>query len=187
MGSTARLATSLLAGLALGVASAQFMASPSNPMISERHGNWHSWPGAGDPVSSPYSQARFLLAGHLPEHFSEVTTLYRSEDDDGGNISGSCVYLLSLKRPGVRRWSVTIVDDGKSPGAGSSVLTQDDVFSRDGTVEIRLAALPQPGNWLPMPEDAAPLLVLRLYDGEERDPQAELDSSLPALTLEGCP
>ncbi|MEE4236129.1 MAG: DUF1214 domain-containing protein [Anderseniella sp.] len=181
-GSTVRFASSLLIGAALGIGSAHYMATPSNPLISDRHGNWYTWPAGGAPDSSPYSQAYFLLKGHLPEHFTEATSLYRSHDDDGGRLSPDCVYLLNMARPGARRWTLSLAGDG---GAFSSVMTQDDVISTAGRIEVRLAALPQPGNWLRFGEGAE-RLVLRMYDGEDRLRQAELDASLPTLRQESC-
>lgn len=181
-GSTVRFASSLLIGAALGIGSAHYMATPSNPLISDRHGNWYTWPAGGAPDSSPYSQAYFLLKGHLPEHFTEATSLYRSHDDDGGRLSPDCVYLLNMARPGARRWTLSLAGDGE---AVSSVMTQDDVISTAGRIEVRLAALPQPGNWLRFGEGAE-RLVLRMYDGEDRLRQAELDASLPTLRQESC-
>jgi hypothetical protein len=182
-GSTIRFASSLLIGAAIGVASAHYMAQPSNPLVNDRHGNWYTWPGSGDPESSPYSQARFLLDGQLPEYFAEVTTLYRSRDDDGGRLSQSCVYLVSMKRPEVRRWTLSLVDEDDS---ATSLVTQDDVVSTGGTVEVRLASVTQPGNWLAFGNEGAGRLVLRLYDGEDRPSQAEIDATLPKVTRERC-
>jgi len=159
------------------------MAQPSNPLVNESHGKWFTWPGAGDPASSPYSQAYFLLDGHLPEHFSEVTTLYRSHDDDGGRLSQSCVYLVSMKRPDVRRWTLSLLDEN---GAAGSIVTQDDVISIGGIVDVRLAGAPQAGNWLSFGEHDTGRLVLRLYDGEDRPSWADLDASLPKVTRESC-
>lgn len=183
-GSTIRLATSLLVGISAGLGSAHYMSSPSNPVISERHANWYMWPAPGDPESSPYSQSKFLLAGHLPEHFSEVTTLYRSHDDDGGQLSSDCVYLLSMKRPALRRWTISLLD---GTGTAVSVLTQDTIISSGGTVDVRLASTPQPGNWLRFGPDGTGQLVLRLYDGEDRPPGTEqTEALLPTLRQESC-
>ncbi len=182
-GSTIRFASSLLIGAALGVASAHYMAQQSNPLVNERHGRWYAWPTSGDPRSSPYSQARFLLDGHLPEHFTEVTTLYRSHDDDGGRLSQSCVYLVSMKRPEVRRWTLSLVNDN---GAATSLVTQDDVISVAGNVDVHLADVPQPGNWLDFGGEDPGRLVLRLYDGDERASPADIDASLPRVMRERC-
>ncbi len=182
-GSTIRFASSLLIGAAIGVASAHYMAQPSNPLVNERHGQWYAWPASGDPRSSPYSQAQFLLDGHLPESFTEVTTLYRSHDDNGGRISQSCVYLVSMKRPDARRWTLSLVDQD---GTASSLVTQDDVISIGGNVDVRLAGVPQPGNWLAFAGRDPDRLVLRLYDGEDRASWAEIDAGLPRVSRESC-
>lgn len=182
-GSTVRFASSVLIGAAIGVASAHYMALPGNPLIGERHGNWYTWPAGGAPDSTPYSQAYFLLRGHLPEHFTETMSLYRSHDDTGGRLSVDCVYLLTMERPEARRWTLSLTGE---EGRASAVLTQDDVISMAGKIEVRLASVPQPGNWLRLSDEGSEQLVLRLYDGDDRLQPSEADAGLPALAQESC-
>ena len=173
----------ILLGIIIGVASARYLANPSNLVVSQRYGNWYSWPSAGHPDSSPYSQARYLLAGTVPEHFSEVLTLYRDHDDDGGRLAADCTYIIAMQRPEARRWIISVFAEDGVQGA---VLTQDDVISRAGRVELKLSGDPQPGNWLRLAADGSPRVVFRMYDGETILRQANGNLELPSVKLEGC-
>ena len=180
---TVRLAVSLLVGVSLGIGSARYMASTANPFVREAHGKWFAWPTAGHPENSPYSLARFLLAEHLPEHFSEVLTLFRNHDDDGGKLSSDCIYRLSMQRPQARRWVLSVVD---GDAVQQAVLSENDVVSSQGRIEILAARDPQPGNWLQLDPDTAPTLVLRLYDTDSILAQQDEAISLPDVRLETC-
>lgn len=183
MSPTVRFATTLLLGLVVGVGSARFLAGPSNPFVREAHGNWYTWPSAGHPNSSPYSQARFLLAGTLPEHFSEVVTFFRRHDDSNGSLSSDCTYVVSMQRPGARRWALSVAADG-DPQKRS--LTQDDVIAHDDLIEVRLSGDPQPGNWLSTEGIDSPYLYFRLYDSETILSQGKDRLDLPRVKLETC-
>lgn len=183
MSPTVRFATSLLLGVIVGVGSARYLAGPSNPLVRETHGQWFTWPSAGHPDSSPYSQAKYLLAGTLPEHFSEIVTFFRRHDDAGGSLSGDCTYVISMPRPGARRWALSI---GASGEAQAEVLTQHDVIARDDRIEIRVSPEPQPGNWLRSNGVDAPYLYLRLYDAETILNQSSEKLELPTVKLEAC-
>jgi hypothetical protein len=180
---TVRLAVSLLIGVSLGVGSARYMASTANPFVREAHGKWFAWPTAGHPDSSPYSLARFLLAERLPEHFSEVLTVFRNHDDDGGKLSSNCTYRLSMQRPQARRWVLSAFDGDT---AQLAVLSDNDVVSSQDRIEVMAARDPQPGNWLRLEPDTAPTLVLRLYDTDSILAQQDQTISLPAVKLETC-
>jgi hypothetical protein len=88
-----------------------------------------------------------------------------------------------MKRPDVRRWTLSLVDQD---GTASSLVTQDDVISIGGNVDVRLAGVPQPGNWLAFAGRDPDRLVLRLYDGEDRASWAEIDAGLPRVSRESC-
>jgi hypothetical protein len=132
-------------------------------MFANSLGNWQNWPAAGDTSSNPYTQVRFLSDTKLPEHFSEVLTFYRDQDDEGGRLSEDCHYLLSMPRPTARRWSVSVKT---IQGAVTQLVTQDDVISNKNIVEINLSGSVQPGNWLQLNDQISPKVVLRLYDGD---------------------
>lgn len=183
MNSTARFAISLLLGVAVGVGSARYLAGPGNPLIRETHGNWFTWPSAGHPNSSPYSQSKYLLAGVLPEHFSETVTFFRQHDDDGGSLSAECTYLVSMARPAARRWALSVGEQGNMQ---TSVLSQNDVIASDDRIEIRVSAHPQHGNWLALNGLDAPLLYFRLYDAETILNQGSDRLELPTVKQESC-
>ncbi len=180
---TVRFAVSLLVGVSLGVASARYMSSTANPFVREAHGRWYAWPTAGHPENSPYSLARFLLAERLPEHFSEVLTVFRNHDDDGGRLSTVCTYRVTMQRPQARRWVLSLVD---GDAAQKTMLSENDVVSRQGVIDIIVSPDPQPGNWLRLDPDIAPTLMLRLYDTDSILAQRNEVVALPAVKLETC-
>lgn len=183
MNSTARFAISLLLGVVVGVGSARYLAGPGNPLIRETHGNWFTWPSAGHPDSSPYSQSKYLLAGVLPEHFSETVTFFRRHDDDGGSLSAECTYLVSMARPAARRWTLSVGEQGDMQ---TGVLSQNDVIANDERIEIRVSAHPQQGNWLALNGLDAPFLYFRLYDAETILNQGSDRLELPTVKQETC-
>jgi hypothetical protein len=183
MSPSIRFAISVVAGVLLGIFSARYMSSESNPMFSESHGSWSSWPAAGDPDANPYTLARFLTANHLPEHVSEVRTFYATHDDEGGTLSAACDYLVKMPRPAVRRWSISLYQPGVP---GTPMLSQDRAFSINGTVTVRVSSTAKPGNWLDSSEVSDMKLVFRLFNGGAAASQDELKVDLPSVELERC-
>jgi hypothetical protein len=183
MNSTARFAISLLLGVVIGLGSARYLAGPSNPLIREAHGQWFTWPSAGHPDSSPYSQSKYLLAGVLPEHFSETVTFFRQHDDAGGRLSSQCNYVVSMARPAARRWAVSLAAPDSAP---TSVLTQNDVIANNDRIEISISGYPQSGNWLGSNGLDEPYLFFRLYDAETILNGGNDTFELPAVKLETC-
>lgn len=163
MNPSVRFAVSVLVGVTVGIVSARYMTTEQSPFFTDQYGNWLNWPVAGNPASNPYTQARFIANGQLPEHFSEVLTFYRDQDDSGDKLVEDCTYLMSIERPTARRWSISL--SGNASGA-RQLLTQDDAISIDRKVNVALSASPQPGNWLQMSNTVNPRVVFRLYDGD---------------------
>ena len=186
MNSPIRFALSMLVGSTLGLGSAAYMTRENSGVFASQLGYWQSWPVASGSDSNPYLLARYISKGHLPEHFSEVLTFYRTRDDDGNKISEDCTYVLSMKRPSARRWSVSA-----AAGAGDTRETflNDTVISSGGNVEINIAATPQPGNWLNISDNGNPAIQFRMYDGDTITAQGQGENQkldLPSIRLGAC-
>lgn len=185
MNPSVRFAVSVLVGVTVGIVSARYMTTEKSPFFTERYGNWNNWPVAGNPANNPYTQAKFIANGQLPEHFSEVLTFYRNQDDEGDQLAEDCTYIMSINRPTARRWSISLTGNaGRTP----QVMTQDDVVSMGDKVTVLLSALPQPGNWLRMANTDGPRVVFRLYDGDTITAQGPTGGTLglPSLTRVSC-
>ncbi|MGB7204685.1 MAG: DUF1214 domain-containing protein [Anderseniella sp.] len=181
-----KLALSVLIGSTFGLGSASYMTSDSSGFFASKLGHWYSWPVTSGSDSNPYVLARYISNGHLPEHFSEVLSFYRTHDDDGNRLSEDCTYVLSMKRPSARRWSVSA-----TVGATDAAETflKDTVISRAGIVEISISATPQPGNWLAISDDDNPVILFRMYDSDSIAANAQGDNQqleLPSITLGDC-
>jgi hypothetical protein len=185
MSPSVRFAISVLVGVIIGLGSARYMSSESSGIFANSYGKWQNWPVPGDTSSNPYTLARFLTETKLPEHFSEVLTFYRRDDDQGDGLSEDCNYLLSMPIPTARRWSVALET---LPGQSPQLVTQDDVISVGGVVEVQLSNTPQPGNWLQISDAGSPKVILRLYDGETITAQGRNGQlGLPSITRLACP
>jgi len=185
MNPSVRFAVSVLVGVTVGIVSARYMTTEQSPFFTHKYGNWNNWPVAGNPANNPYTQAKFIANGQLPEHFSEVLTFYRSEDDGGDKLTEDCTYVMSIDRPTARRWSISLTGNaGRTP----QVLTQNDVISMGEKVTVLLSASPQPGNWLRISNADDPRVVFRLYDGDTITAQGTGSGALglPSLKRVTC-
>jgi hypothetical protein len=186
MNPSVRFAVSVLVGVTLGVFSARYLTTEQSPFFTDQYGYWKNWPVAGNPASNPYTHAKFIANGQVPEHFSEVLTFYRDQDDGGGKLTEDCTYLLSIERPTARRWSISLT--GNADG-DPQLLTQDDVISIGRTVRVLLSAAPQQGNWLRISNAAAPRVLFRLYDGDTitaQGPNGGGSLGLPSVKRVSC-
>ena len=163
MNPSVTFAVSVLVGVSVGFVSARYLTTEQSPLFTDQYGNWQNWPVAGNPSYNPYTQAKFISNGQLPEHFSEVLTFYRDKDDSGEKLLEDCTYELSIERPTARRWSISVAGNGNS---ARQLLTQDDAISIDRKIVVAVSATPQPGNWLQMSTSTSPRVVFRLYDGD---------------------
>lgn len=186
MNPSVRFAVSVLVGVTVGIVSARYMTTEQSPFFTDQYGNWKNWPVAGNPSNNPYTQAKFIANGQLPEHFSEVLTFFRDQDDTGDKLVEDCSYLLSIERPSARRWSISLT--GNASGE-PQLLTQDDVISIGRTVRVRVSTSPQQGNWLRMSDSDNPRVVFRLYDGDTitaQGPNGSGTLGLPSLSRVSC-
>jgi hypothetical protein len=106
-------AAAIIAGIALGAASAWATLEMGRNGFSERYGAWTHSRAAGSTAAGPYTRAIIAKEGLLALSAREALYFNLAEDQDGRPLSESCIYELSGRAPAARWWSVTIyADDG---------------------------------------------------------------------------
>jgi len=155
--------------LGVGVASAVWATNQLPALGALDIDGWSANPGIGEANPDPYSQAYFSRSGGLPLAAAEGLAFIRRSDDNGEPLDATCVYAVIGDTPGARRWTLQILRDGLPYVAGdpaTPVATHSRGILRqpDGSFDIRIARLPQSGNWLYAGPSGPFALTLSLYD-----------------------
>jgi hypothetical protein len=169
----------IVAGLVLGLVSAQTMMQRAADTQEGSVGNWHSVRIATDTSSGFYAASSFLRRGQLPP--PRGARFYtRNLDDDGNALRGGCVVSLDGKMPDVRWWSVKI-----ETASGIAALDAGDTLREaDGTLIISISRAPSAGNWLKAPDDGIYALNLVMFDPAQSPKVAS--PTLPAVKRLWC-
>jgi hypothetical protein len=184
-------AAMLLLGLAGGLFATSRALTAARPVGALQYGSWVAWPAAGAANSDPYSLAFFARRGDIPMTPVEGLAFFASRDSDGALLEARCSYAITGVFPPARTWTLFAYrPDGSliaSPGGRPGFTSAETVLDGSG-MRIALSALPQTGNWLPLPADGTFVLVLRFYDTPLSAVASVLDSNrLPILRRAGCP
>jgi hypothetical protein len=149
----------IIAGLAVGLTSAQTMMQRAADEQEGSNGNWRNVHIDADSSSGFYAASSFLRKGQLPP--PRGARFYTREiDDDGNGLRGGCVVSIEGRMPDVRWWSVKI--EGT---AGVAALDAGDALREpDGTLILSISHAPSPGNWLKAPGDGSYVLNLVIFD-----------------------
>ncbi len=190
MNSLVKFAVASIAGLGLGVFSAQSLIDGYGGLFNKSSGPWTSWPTAGTRSSNPYVRAHYLTHDRLPISQFEINELEARVDDSGAQLDGNCTYDIKGPMPKTRWWSLYNFssDSGsqtslpKRAGIGS----QQVFYQTDGSFHIKLSNEPQTGNWLIPTGDDELVLVLRHYNpGRSISNQFRFEN-LPTITKRDC-
>lgn len=177
--------------LLLGIVSAVW-ATARYPLLGELEINgWNANPSVGANSPDPYSQAFFARSGGLPLAAAEGLAFVRGSDDDGDALNARCTYAVEGDTPGARLWTLTVLRDGEPvqpPETGIPVTLHSGAILRfrDGDFDIRIAPLPQPGNWLYAGASGPFQLALSLYDTSIASDTGLSDLRMPAISKLGC-
>ncbi len=177
--------------LGVGVASAVW-ATNQLPALGELEiDGWSANPAVGSANPDPYSQAYFSRSGGLPLAAAEGLAFIRRTDDDGEPLDATCVYALTGDTPGARRWTLQVLRDGlpySAEDAAIPVATHSRGVLRrpDGTFDIRIARLPQPGNWVYAGPSGPFALALSLYDTAVASDTGLSDLHMPSIRRLEC-
>lgn len=170
---------SIIAGLVIGLVSAQTMMERAARAQEGSVGNWNSVRIAADSSSGFYAASSFLRNGQLPP--PRGARFYtRNLDDDGNALRGGCVVSIEGKMPDVRWWSFKT----QTSSSVASLDAGEAVLEADGTLLISISRAPSAGNWLKVPEDSAYQLNLVIFDPAQPSKQAA--PSLPAVKRLWC-
>jgi hypothetical protein len=152
---------------------------------------WLANPGIGGSNPDPYSQAYFSRSGGLPLAAAEGLAFRRHTDDAGEPLDGGCSYLVKGNTPNARRWTLQVLRDDLpiSPADDSipvSAHSHGILRGPDGEFEIRIAPLPQPGNWIHAGLSGKFSLELSLYDTSVASNTGLSELHMPSVTRLGC-
>lgn len=177
----------MLAGLALGCASAWAALALGASLLSEHYGAWSHRPAAGAAAADPYTRAIVASEGLLSLSAHEALYFTLDRDDQGHPLDESCTYTLSGGDLAARWWSVTLY-------AGDDFLARnsDDAHSIDasrlagGAWSAHVSATRgDAANWLSSRAARRGFsLLLRAYQPRgDFEPSAE---NLPVLSTLAC-
>lgn len=190
MNNLVKFAVSSIAGLGLGVISAQALIDGYGSFFSKNHGPWTSWPTAGTRSSNPYVRAHYLIHNRLPISQFEINELEARVDDAGAPLDANCTYEIKGLMPKARWWSLyTFSQESahqtalpKRAGIGS----QQVFYHQDGSFRIMLSTEPQTGNWLVPAGSDDLVIVLRHYNPGRSITNQFSFSNLPTITRGRC-
>jgi hypothetical protein len=103
----------LVAGVALGLASAWAALEFGGSAFTERYGRWMHSRAAGSTAAGPYTRAIIAREGLLALSAREALYFSLYEDDQGRPLSESCIYELAGRPLDARWWSVTLYGGDK--------------------------------------------------------------------------
>jgi hypothetical protein len=98
----------ILAGMALGAASAWGALNFGAQMFAERYGAWTHNRAAGSAAAAPYTRAMVARLGLMALSAREALYFNLDRDDQGRPLDETCFYTLTGGEQAARWWSVTL-------------------------------------------------------------------------------
>ncbi|MEO8606159.1 MAG: DUF1214 domain-containing protein [bacterium] len=159
--------SAIVAGLVLGLGSAQVMVRRGVAAAMVRNGAWQTSLDTGSAAASPYLRAQVAVAGLLALNRDETIYFRADRDESGHRFDGSCDVVIDGSDPAARWWSITAYaeDNYLIANPEQRYSFSQSTVQRQADGQFRIIASPrrQAGNWLPVA--AAPFdLTLRLYN-----------------------
>jgi hypothetical protein len=171
-----------------GSAVLRILTSPDKTFV--KIGPWRTSAATGSEKAGPELRAMIAVMGLLALTREEAAYFVAAEDSSGAPLSGDCRYRVEGHDLASRWWSLTAygLDRFLIPNAGHRYSVSSVAVARDaqGRFTIRLAATPQPGDWIFVAPGHHFLLNLRAYNPSpalSADPAA---AGLPTIVREGC-
>ncbi len=189
MNSLVKFAVASIAGLVIGVFSAQYMINGHGSLFSKSFGPWTNWPSAGTRSSNPYVRAHYLTHDRLPISQFEVNELEARVDSQGERLDGNCTYEISGQTPKARWWSIYTFSGDTTAAAlldRAGISSRQVFYQPNGSFKVTLSNDPQTGNWLVPASDGEFVLVLRHYNpGRSISNQFKFEN-LPTINKGEC-
>jgi hypothetical protein len=181
----------VIAGLALGGASAWYSIQRSYGIGAINVGPWTAFPFAGADEIDPYSVAKSVADGTVPLGVAEGVAFETVLDSQGLALTLSCDYRLEGTTPPARLWTLVGYDrDGNRlkamPGGRAALYSNSTLRYLDGSFLVSISKLPKPGNWMSLEGASNFRLVLRLYDTPVSGNTELSELTMPTITRAGC-
>jgi hypothetical protein len=178
----------VIAGVALGLASAWAALSIGASSFSEEFGHWRYNSAAGSTAADPYTRAVVARVGLLALSAREARYFTMYEDEQGRPLSESCIYELTGQPMDVRWWSVTLYADDNYLAQNNDSAHSVDATRIGGDVAWTARISPVRGDaryWISSREARRGFsLTLRVYN-PQRDFRASAET-LPVLRTVSC-
>lgn len=195
MGRVFAYLAAIIAGIALGLGSALWMAGlwPEGRSLAFGDvdvGGWRSDFAVGSEAADPYTRARVARHGLLALAKTEAVYFTRAVDDAGEPLREECTYRLSGGPVPAGWWSITLYDAASMlPSNTDEALSIDASRAGSGAWQAVIAPRRPEGAavWISSRNAGTFDLTLRLYMPEDallRDPAATLDP--PRIARLGC-
>lgn len=205
-----RFVIALAIGLPLGAWTARSALRTDLGFGALEVAEWTAWPQEGSSEADPYARAKVASRGSVPLGVGEGIAFEAIVDHGGKPLDGACNYVVSGRTPKARIWTLAAHrrdgdgSDGAvlrgSDGQAASLTSRDLVRAEDGSFEIGIGAMPQPGAWLPVDPKVVPVskrkrtnsvtlpmaIVLRLYDSPVATSAELFEPTMPTITRKSC-
>lgn len=179
----------VIAGVALGLASAWAALSVGGASFSEELGRWRYNSAAGSTAADPYTRAIIARVGLLALSAREARYFTLYEDEQGRPLRESCIYELTGQPMDVRWWSVTLYADDNYLAQNTDSAHSVDATRIGSDTAWSARISPVRGDaryWISSREARRGFsLTLRVYN-PQRDFRASAET-LPVLTTVSCP
>jgi hypothetical protein len=177
----------VLAGVALGAASAWGAMSIGGASFGHDVGQWSTNRATGSTAADPYTRAIVARVGLLALSSREAIYFNLDRDDRGEPLSESCIYELTGRELDARWWSVTLyADDNYLAQNSDHAASIDASHMPSGRWRARIAPVRGDATyWLSSREARRNFsLTLRVYN-PQRDFRPN-EETLPQLTRISC-
>ncbi|QGZ93222.1 DUF1214 domain-containing protein [Terricaulis silvestris] len=177
----------VLAGVALGAASAWGAMSIGGASFGQEVGQWTTNRATGSTAADPYTRAIVARVGLLALSSREAIYFNLDRDDRGEPLSESCIYELTGRELDARWWSVTLyADDNYLAQNSDHAASIDASHIPSGRWSARIAPVRGDATyWLSSREARRNFsLTLRVYN-PQRDFRPN-EETLPQLTRISC-
>lgn len=155
-----------------------------------RVGSWNANLAVGSVDADALTRARVALFGLLALDKKETIYFTARTDDAGERLSGACTYVLKGNDLAARWWSVTAYGDDAYliPNDANIYSFSKPLVKReaDGSYIVRVSAVHQEGNWVPVAAGKTFEMTARFYNPDLTAIEHPEAVQLPSITKESC-
>jgi hypothetical protein len=179
----------IVAGTALGVASAATAILTLSAQGAAQSGPWLTPIDAGGPNRGPYLRAATALRATLALSRQEAIYFRATTDSQGNTLRGACTYRVHGPTLPAKWWSITLygadhylISNPENRYAVASVNA-----APAATIALTVSPAPHAGNWLDTANTSRIVLLARLYVPSPSAAAAPAAIAMPAIDVQGCP